>query len=94
MWMRGLKEDENEALNEQLERSHPMWMRGLKELSEQGMHSENLSHPMWMRGLKVSSESNEFMDLLVASYVDAWIESSLTCISLKSKCTSVNRVDT
>ena len=57
--------------------SHPSWMRGLKQVASSINGNSPLSHPSWMRGLKLNGDFLTNNLYSVASFVDAWIETSL-----------------
>ncbi len=61
-------------------KSHPIWMRGLKLRARITVETPNQSHPIWMRGLKLSVFVGLLIGLVVASYMDAWIEIVLICV--------------
>ena len=55
--------------------SHPSWMRGLKLfVIILLVNMVILSHPSWMRGLKFLDLLILLPVILVASFLDAWIE--------------------
>ena len=67
-------ETQQQLLNEQAEKSHPMWVRGLKLLFQIVVIFKVLSHPMWVRGLKLLVSLLVLRLDPVAPYVGAWIE--------------------
>ena len=72
-WMRGLKSPK--VLKTYfLKLSHPSWMRGLKSIGLYITNFSPVSHPSWMRGLKFLRIHYLHSILLVASFMDAWIE--------------------
>ena len=56
-------------------------MRGLKRDAAGGMLYCSKSHPTWVRGLKLEPDGNGFLNLVVAPYVGAWIETIRLSIS-------------
>ena len=71
-WVRGLKQAAIVS-PEEATQSHPTWVRGLKLRRSGYQLPRTTSHPTWVRGLKPLF-INLFLDLLVAPYVGAWIE--------------------
>ena len=55
--------------------SHLLQMRGLKHLYAEGREGYLPSHLLQMRGLKLV-EPDSFISIAVASFTDAWIETS------------------
>ena len=53
-WVRGLKQVNGCALDDDSARSHPSWVRGLKLISRRDRPRLAESHPSWVRGLKRS----------------------------------------
>ena len=51
-----------------------MWVRGLKPMVVVLICSLNMSHPMWVRGLKLGLNTWQYLTLVVAPHVGAWIE--------------------
>ena len=73
MWVRGLKP----LLRARVccrRGSHPMWVRGLKLENQKQVNEAITSHPMWVRGLKHNYTPISWLDINVAPYVGAWIE--------------------
>ena len=54
--------------------SHPTWVRGLKLCIAASRGSPQKSHPTWVRGLKQNNTRTTDVELKVAPYVGAWIE--------------------
>ena len=72
-WVRGLKQLGNpKGVNEN--RSHPTWVRGLKLNTSRKKWGECPSHPTWVRGLKLGHLAPLDVEVHVAPYVGAWIE--------------------
>ena len=61
-----------------------MWVRGLKPMVVVLICSLNMSHPMWVRGLKLGLNTWQYLTLVVAPHVGAWIETILTLIVASS----------
>ena len=59
-------------------RSHPTWVRGLKLCLSSCRLLIMLSHPTWVRGLKLLKPREVCYQYLVAPYMGAWIETSLS----------------
>ena len=57
-------------------------MRGLKQLASWSTEPLNLSHLLQMRGLKQRSQSRLVTHQIVASFTDAWIETTVCVIGL------------
>ena len=51
-----------------------MWVRGLKLENQKQVNEAITSHPMWVRGLKHNYTPISWLDINVAPYVGAWIE--------------------
>ena len=73
--MRGLKQIVKKC-NKNRELSHLLQMRGLKQAFESGKDLNTVSHLLQMRGLKRKLDLQLFFKRLVASFTDAWIETS------------------
>ena len=73
--MRGLKLSMY-CVDGRLKKSHPLRMRGLKRIIHSFMASMKLSHPLRMRGLKPYYTMYYSYHEIVASFTDAWIETS------------------
>ena len=72
-WVRGLKQLYCRESGKLIE-SHPTWVRGLKPHNRFFQILSVQSHPTWVRGLKLSEKGGIYLDLVVAPYVGAWIE--------------------
>ncbi len=57
--------------------SHLLQMRGLKLVRSNSLIAVRRSHLLQMRGLKLLITLRSISHLLVASFTDAWIETSL-----------------
>ena len=57
--------------------SHLLQMRGLKPKKNQHQKNATLSHLLQMRGLKQSVSDVRAIEIVVASFTDAWIETAL-----------------
>ena len=64
------------------ETSHPLWMRGLKWWCFLVFKPKDASHPLWMRGLKYVIQDEREFEVLVASFMDAWIEIIISSLHL------------
>ena len=63
--------------------SHLLQMRGLKLVCHRGMFPGFVSHLLQMRGLKQIGRNATYLKTKVASFTDAWIETSLVqCIAI------------
>ena len=54
--------------------SHPTWVRGLKLYCIHSRFLPSRSHPTWVRGLKQIKCFNIHLEMFVAPYIGAWIE--------------------
>ena len=57
--------------------SHPTWVRGLKRFINMNVFDILKSHPTWVRGLKLNLRTCFSLQIRVAPYVGAWIETDL-----------------
>ena len=64
-------------------KSHPLRMRGLKHFCDKYTKQYLKSHPLRMRGLKLISNFEKNLFSEVASFADAWIETSLKDIKIQ-----------
>ena len=57
--------------------SHPTWVRGLKPRQYPSNRYYRVSHPTWVRGLKLLIKFPFLIQVFVAPYMGAWIETNI-----------------